>query len=105
MMQRRIIKLSVLITAFFVLWGSLSVQAAQKLVFGFKGISGELTIVEELVAEFEELYPDVDVEIVSLVATGDWWEKLALMFATGTAPDVTVMEYQRSIPFVAQGAL
>ncbi|HHV44341.1 MAG TPA: sugar ABC transporter substrate-binding protein [Firmicutes bacterium] len=104
-MQRRIIKLSVLITAFFVLWGSLSVQAAQKLVFGFKGISGELTIVEELVAEFEELYPDVDVEIVSLVATGDWWEKLALMFATGTAPDVTVMEYQRSIPFVAQGAL
>lgn len=104
-MQKRLMK-SLVFTLVLLLWsGGLSVQAAEKLVFGFKGVSGELTIVEELVAEFEELYPEVDVEIVSLVATGDWWEKLALMFATGTAPDVTVMEYQRSIPFVAQGAL
>ena len=80
MMQRRIIKLSVLITAFFVLWGSLSVQAAQKLVFGFKGISSDH---RGKVGGGIRGTVRVDVNrVFSTALVGE----TGLMFATGTAP-------------------
>ncbi len=83
-----------------------AVYAAEKIVFGFKGIPDELRLAQQFVEEFNRQHPDIEVEILDMTASGDSWpERLAVLFASGTAPDVIRMEYQRSFPFVNRGLL
>ena len=82
-----------------------SLQAQEKqITFGFKGISGELKIYEELIEEFQREHPDIKIELIDLTAGGgDWIDRLLVMVLGGTTPDICVMEYQRSLSLIMQG--
>lgn len=56
--------------------------------FNYRGGSEARTrVVQEWIAEFERLHPDIKVEWE--IPTSDWQQKIIVGMATGTAPDVT----------------
>ncbi len=87
------------------LW-SPETHAADKIVFGFKGNQAELVLAQELVEEFNQSQNEIIVEVLDMTARGGaWHEHLSVLFASGEAPDVIRMEYQRGFPFAKEGLL
>lgn len=96
---------SIIILGLF-MWVPTVGRAQTHIVFGFKGVPAELEITERLVERFNAMQGEVEVEILDLTVAGvSWPERLTVLFAAGTAPDVMRMEYQRSYPFILQNLL
>jgi len=76
---------------------TLTVQAA--------GGEGELSALRELIAAFEDVNPDVDVDFVGVPSQGDHIAKLSTAFAGGNPPDVFLLNYRRLGPFVERDVL
>ncbi len=64
----------------------------------------ELDLWKGLIAEFEKRNPDIEVKL-SIEPWGDYWPKIATMFAGGQHPDMVWMHYSRFKDYAAQGAL
>lgn len=64
----------------------------------------ELDLWQGLIKEFEKRNPDVEVKL-SVEPWGDYWPKIATMFAGGQHPDLVWMHYSRFKDYAAQGAL
>lgn len=59
----------------------------------------------DLVAAFEEAYPDITIEVTHIPSPSDYRTRLTTEFAAGSPPDVTLMNYRRYGAFVANGLL
>lgn len=58
-----------------------------------------------LVGAFEEVHPEIDVEVTHIPSDREYRTRLATDFAAGTPPDVTLMNYRRIAGFAAKGLL
>jgi len=77
---------------------------AQGITFSTWGGVEELAIYEELIAEFEEQNPDIDVTLNHIPSAGDYEQNLATLIAAGNAPDVFFINNISLPGFAAQGA-
>ncbi len=60
--------------------------------------------IEELIAEYEELHPDIEIELVNLTWS-DGHEKIVVAFSTNEAPDVVELGSDWIIEFAEKGVL
>jgi multiple sugar transport system substrate-binding protein len=77
--------------------------APVKLTFSFWATGTEQEINEALVARFNELNPDIQVEAMQI--GGNYEEKIKVMTAAGTAPDILFMNPAAASSMYQQGAL
>lgn len=81
-----------------------SAQKNVKLQFSFWGNDAHKAMYEELIAKFKTLHPHIDVEIVT-IPFADYQQKLSIMLASKTGPDVGWLA-ERMIPqFLESGQL
>ncbi|WP_339255100.1 sugar ABC transporter substrate-binding protein [Paenibacillus sp. FSL P2-0136] len=76
--------------------GTAAVQAPLKLKFSIWGNDAQKAMVEELIAEFEQLHSGIEVEIM-MIPFADYQQKLSIMLASRTAPDAGWLA-ERMIP-------
>ena len=82
---------------------SASALGKENIIYGFKGAAGEREVAQQIIHDFNASRSDIEVELLDMTAGGSWVEKLAVLFAGGTPPDVVRMEYQRSIGYILDG--
>lgn len=76
--------------------GTAAVLAPVKLKFSIWGNDAQKAMVEELIAEFEQLHSGIEVEIM-MIPFADYQQKLSIMLASRTAPDAGWLA-ERMIP-------
>lgn len=99
------ILLLVVMAATLIISGSANAQdgLSAELSVIFWGDVAQRDLVEGWVAEFNVIYPDVE---VNLIHTPDgYWEKLTTMFAADTPPDLMYMGYPEMVRFAAEDTL
>jgi multiple sugar transport system substrate-binding protein len=69
------------------------------------GDPAELAAYQKLVAAFEEMYPDIQVELRHVASQGDYQKQLLTAFSAGAEPDVMLLNYRRFLQFAARGGL
>lgn len=73
--------------------------------FLIAGDPAEKAAYETLVAEFEKVHPEINIEIQHIASERDYRARLGSDFAAGTPPDVFLINFRRYGPFVAKGQL
>ncbi len=73
--------------------------------FQFWGGPAELEAYQQVVDAFEQRYPEVDVTIVHVPAQDEHLAQLRSGFATGTPPDLFLLNYRHITPIAATGML
>lgn len=88
------------------LLSTLSTALAQEaeLLFTFWGSPQEKAAVEEMVADFEEQYPDIRVQAQHIPNT-TYVEKISTMLASGDPPDVAYLGEGQAFPWAVEGRL
>jgi multiple sugar transport system substrate-binding protein len=76
-----------------------------KVSFMVFGDPAELAAYQKLVAAFEEMYPDIQVELRHVASQGDYQKQLLTAFSAGAEPDVMLLNYRRFLQFAARGGL
>jgi len=79
-------------------------QAGQ-VTFQFWGGPSELAAYQQVVAGFMSQYPNIKVTVVHVPAQSDHYAELRRGFASGTPPDVFLINYRNFGPFAAAGNL
>ena len=79
-------------------------QEPANLVFTFWGSPQEKTDVENMVAAFNDLHPDIHVQPQYIPNTG-YDEKIATMVASGNPPDVAYLSSSSALQLASQGQL
>jgi multiple sugar transport system substrate-binding protein len=74
-----------------------------KLVFGFWGDSGEIKAYENAIKGFENIMPNVEIEIAQYPSTADFWTNLPGQIAAGTAPDVIASTNEGHMSYIVDG--
>lgn len=69
------------------------------------GDPAELAAYQELVAAFEEAYPDIAIELIHIPSASDYRARLGVDFAAGDPADVVLINYRRYAPFAQMGVL
>lgn len=69
------------------------------------GDPAEMAVINETVAGFNKIYPNVKVNIINVPSQGDHMTKLSTSFAAGNPPDVWLLNYRRYGQFAAQGVI
>ena len=59
----------------------------------------------DLVAAFEAVHPEIEVEVTHIPSASVYRDRLATEFAAGSPPDITLMNYRRYGAFVVNGLL
>ncbi|MCB9437517.1 MAG: sugar ABC transporter substrate-binding protein [Anaerolineales bacterium] len=70
--------------------------------FMVSGDPAEKAAYETLVAEFEKVHPEIDIELIHVADDKDFRTRLGNDFAAGTPPDVFLINFRRYGPFVAK---
>jgi multiple sugar transport system substrate-binding protein len=78
---------------------------AQKVSLMVFGDPAEYRAYQELVAAFQAAHPGVRVELAHVPSPADYRTRLAVEFAGGNPPDVSLMNYRRYAAFAARGVL
>lgn len=73
--------------------------------FAFWGDPAEQAAYERVVAEFEALHPEIDVQIDYTPGQSDYYRKITTDFAGGDAPDLFLINYRQFGQYAAAGAL
>lgn len=85
---------------------SLSVPSLAVKITVWHSLSLEKTQIFEGIAEgFNELHPDIEVEIVRAGSYTETFEKLLVNIAAGTAPNISMLEQARTQNLAAEGAV
>ncbi len=69
------------------------------------GDPAEFAAYQSLVERFEAVHSDIDIQLEHIPSQGDYRQKLAARFASGTPPDVMLLNYRRFASFAEAGAL
>ncbi len=69
------------------------------------GDPAELAAYQSLVAAFEEVHPEIAVELIHIPSSSDYRLRLGADFAAGDPADVVLINYRRYAPFAAAGVL
>jgi multiple sugar transport system substrate-binding protein len=69
------------------------------------GDPAELAAYEALVAEFETQHPEIDIALQHIPSQGEYRQRLAASFSSGSPPDVMLLNYRRFGTFADQGGL
>lgn len=88
------------------LLGTLNTALAQEaeLLFTFWGSPQEKAAVEQMVADFEAQYPDIQVQAQHIPNT-TYVEKISTMLASGDPPDVAYLGEGQALQWASEGAL
>ncbi len=78
---------------------------AGEVSFMIFGDPAEKAAYESLAAAFEEKYPQIDVELVHIPGQSDYRRRIATDFASGSPPDITLINYRRYASFAARNVL
>lgn len=100
----RLTKLKVTL-CLIVLFSASSLAATTNLTWFMYGQPELIPIYETFVREFEERNPDITVELMPLVASGDYMEKLITLFVAGNPPDVFLTFAQHRDLWIERGLL
>ena len=103
-MLNRTLRLLLVITLGLVLAScqSRNTQTVSFLVFGDPE---EFLAYQQLVAQFEQKFPEIDIELGHIPAQGAYRQQLTTSFASNTPPDVMLMNQRRVALFAAEGGL
>jgi multiple sugar transport system substrate-binding protein len=85
--------------------GVTQAQDRQEVSFAFWGDPAEEAAYNRVIAEFEELRPDIDVSAIYVPDQGDFQTKIATSFAGGDPPDIFLINFRRFGQYAARGAL
>ncbi len=101
---------SLLLGCFVLLTGSLLVGCTsdrEELAISFIvfGDPAEFAAYETLVATFQELHPDITLQLRHIPSQSEYRRQLATDFSGGAPPDVMLLNYRRFAHFAEQGAL
>lgn len=69
------------------------------------GAPEQAYVYEEFVRDFESLHPDIRVELLPMISSGVYRERLLTLYAAGEAPDVFLTFAQYRDSFIASGLL
>ena len=92
-------------TALSVVASSASAQEGRDVSFMVFGDPAELAAYQSLVAAFEAVRPDIDVELIHIPGASDYRARLGADFAAGDPADIVLVNYRRYAPFAAMGVL
>ena len=73
--------------------------------FQVSGEAEEVAVYDAVIKAFENVNPNVQVEMTAIAEKDEHLAKLATSFAAGKAPDVFLVNFREYSQFVAQGAL
>ena len=80
-------------------------QEPQTVTFLTFGDPAEQRAYAELVAAFNDIHPEVFVEVTHIPSASEYRTRLATEFAAGNPPDVSLMNYRRYAAFAANDLL
>jgi multiple sugar transport system substrate-binding protein len=69
------------------------------------GEPAEIKVIEDLVAGFKEVHPDVKINIIAVPSQGDHMSKLSAAFAAGNPPELWLLNYRRYGQFAARDVI
>jgi len=88
------------------LWGSVGAQEdTGNVSFMVFGDPAELAAYQELVAAFEQVHPNIYLELVHIPSMSDYRLRLGADLAAGDPADVVLINYRRYAPFAKKGVL
>ncbi|MAT96779.1 MAG: ABC transporter substrate-binding protein [Anaerolineaceae bacterium] len=79
--------------------------ASETVSFMISGDPAERQAYLDLVAAFEAVHPEIEVEVTHIPSASVYRDRLATEFAAGSPPDITLMNYRRYGAFVVNGLL
>lgn len=89
----------------FTLFAASCNQESAPISFMVFGDAAEYQAYLELVAAFEESYPEIQVDVTHIPSQGDYRTRLATDFAAGSPPDISLINYRRFSAFAAANQL
>ncbi|WAM31855.1 extracellular solute-binding protein [Caldicellulosiruptor naganoensis] len=109
-MKRLVAGLLILV---FIISLSIGIAVSQKSAYATSKITlklgawasspAEKKIVQNQIAAFKKLYPNVDIKLVEIV--GDYNQKMQLLTASKTEPDIFYMDSMPAWQYIAKGVL
>lgn len=97
--------LAKLLLALLLLFGTLPVVQATNLTWLMYGQPELMPIYESFAREFEQLNPGITVELLPLVSSAEYMEKLITLFAAGQPPDVFLTFAQHRDLWIERGLI
>ena len=95
--------LLILLTGF--LFACNRLDEKSNVTFAVFGEPAEFAAYEELVNEFEQAHPEIDIQIRHTPGQSEYRRRLATEFASGSPSDVFLLNYRRFAAFAAEGVL
>jgi multiple sugar transport system substrate-binding protein len=105
-MKKRSAAVALLAAAAVVLSGCSAAQSSEDKTLTFMGWGSpeEVAVFEDMIAQYEDKYPDVTVDYIS-VADSDFATKLQTMIASKKTPDVFYLQPEKVMPYADAGLI